>query len=208
MARYTGSVCRICRREGEKLYLKGDRCYTEKCAVGKRAYPPGQHGQGRKKVSEYGIQLREKQKLRRMYGILERQFHNYFEEAERGRGVTGELLLQLLEIRLDNIVYRLGLSSSRNEGRQMVRHGFFAVNGKKINIPSYQLKPGDTIQIAENRTDSPRIKALVENAAGKVVPEWLELDLNTMTAKVKNLPAREQIDVPVKEHLIVELYSR
>lgn len=208
MARYTGSVCRICRREGEKLYLKGDRCYTEKCAVGKRAYPPGQHGQGRKKVSEYGIQLREKQKLRRMYGLLERQFHNYFEEAERGRGITGELLLQLLEIRLDNVIYRLGLSASRNEGRQMARHGFFTVNGKKVNIPSYQVKPGDIIQIAGNKTDSPRVKALVENAAGKAVPEWLELDLNTMTAKVKNLPTREQIDVPVKEHLIVEMYSR
>ncbi|HAZ21089.1 MAG TPA: 30S ribosomal protein S4 [Firmicutes bacterium] len=208
MARYTGSVCRICRREGEKLYLKGDRCYTEKCAVGKRAYPPGQHGQGRKKASEYGIQLREKQKLRRMYGLLERQFHNYFEEAERGHGVTGELLLQLLEVRLDNVIYRLGLSSSRNEGRQMARHGFFTVNGKKVNIPSYQLKAGDVIQIAENKSDSPRVKALVENAAGKAVPEWLELDLNTMTAKVINLPAREQIDVPVKEHLIVELYSR
>ncbi|MGI5853142.1 MAG: 30S ribosomal protein S4 [Bacillota bacterium] len=208
MARYTGSVCRICRREGEKLYLKGDRCYTEKCAVGKRAYPPGQHGQGRKKVSEYGIQLREKQKLRRMYGLLERQFHNYFEEAERGRGVTGEILLQLLEIRLDNVVYRLGLSASRNEARQMVRHGFFTVNGKKVNIPSYQVKAGDIVAFAENKTDSPRVKTLIENVAGKVVPDWLELDLNTMTAKVLNLPTREQIDVPVKEHLIVEMYSR
>lgn len=208
MARYTGAVCRMCRREGEKLYLKGDRCYTGKCAVGRRAYAPGQHGQGRKKASEYGVQLREKQKLRRMYGVLERQFANYFEEAERRRGVTGEVLLQILESRLDNVVYRLGFSASRGEGRQAVRHGFFAVNGKKVNIPSYQVKAGDVIQVAEGRTDSVKAKGMSENAAGKSLPDWLELDANTMTAKVKNLPTREQIDVPVKEHLIVELYSR
>lgn len=208
MARYTGAVCRLCRREGEKLFLKGDRCYTAKCAVGRRAYPPGQHGQGRQRVSEYGVQLREKQKLRRVYGVLERQFARYFEEAERRRGVTGEVLLQLLESRLDNVVYRLGFSGSRNEGRQLVRHGFFAVNGRKVNIPSFLLKPGDTVQIGESRTDAAKAKTMIENAAGKSIPDWLELDTNTMTARVKTLPTREQIDVPVKEHLIVELYSR
>lgn len=208
MARYIGSACRLCRREGEKLYLKGDRCYTDKCAVTRRAYPPGQHGQGRKKLSEYGVQLREKQKLRRMYGVLERQFENYFEEAERRRGVTGEVLLQLLETRLDSVVYRLGLAQSRNEGRQLVRHGFFSVNGRKVNIPSFALRAGDQIQIAAGRTDSDKVKAMLEDAAGKSIPDWLEFDPNTATARVKNLPTREQIDVAVKEHLIVELYSR
>lgn len=208
MARYIGSACRLCRREGEKLYLKGDRCYTDKCAVTRRAYPPGQHGQGRKKLSEYGVQLREKQKLRRMYGVLERQFENYFEEAERRRGVTGEVLLQLLETRLDSVVYRLGLAQSRNEGRQLVRHGFFSVNGRKVNIPSLALRAGDQVQIAAGRNDSEKVKAMLEDAASKSIPDWLEFDPNTTTARVKNLPTREQIDVAVKEHLIVELYSR
>lgn len=208
MARYIGSACRLCRREGEKLYLKGDRCYTDKCAVTRRAYPPGQHGQGRKKLSEYGVQLREKQKLRRMYGVLERQFENYFEEAERRRGVTGEVLLQLLETRLDSVVYRLGLAQSRNEGRQLVRHGFFSVNGRKVNIPSLALRAGDQVQIAAGRNDSEKVKAMLGDAASKSIPDWLEFDPNTATARVKNLPTREQIDVAVKEHLIVELYSR
>lgn len=208
MARYIGSACRLCRREGEKLYLKGDRCYTDKCAVTRRAYPPGQHGQGRKKLSEYGVQLREKQKLRRMYGVLERQFENYFEEAERRRGVTGEVLLQLLETRLDSVVYRIGLAQSRNEGRQLVRHGFFSVNGRKVNIPSLALRAGDQVQIAAGRNDSEKVKAMLEDAASKSIPDWLEFDPNTATARVKNLPTREQIDVAVKEHLIVELYSR
>lgn len=208
MARYTGPVCRLCRREGEKLYLKGDRCLSEKCAITRRSYAPGQHGQERKKISEYGLQLREKQKLRRIYGILERQFARYFALAERRKGVTGENLLQILESRLDNVVYRMGLASSRAEARQMVRHGHFEVNGRKVNIPSYLVRVGDEIKLREKALASPRIKQLVAQAQERTVPEWLEVDLVKMTARVKALPLREQIDVPVKEHLIVELYSR
>ncbi|MGE5581658.1 MAG: 30S ribosomal protein S4 [Bacillota bacterium] len=208
MARYTEAVCRLCRREGEKLYLKGDRCYTNKCSVGKRSYAPGQHGQDRKKISEYGIQLREKQKLRRIYGILERQFSGYFSLAERKKGITGQNLLQILETRLDNVVYRLGLGASRKEARQLVRHGHFTVNGKKVNIPSYLLKPGDVVNIKEGSLDSPKIKENIEDASGRTIPEWLELDLANHSGKVKALPTREQIDIPVQEHLIVELYSR
>ena len=208
MARYTGPVCRMCRREGEKLFLKGARCLSDKCSFNRRSYIPGEHGQGRKKVSEYGLQLREKQKLRRMYGILEAQFARYFALADKKRGITGENLLQLLETRLDNVVYRLQLASSRREARQMVRHGFFQVNGKKVNIPSYQVKAGDVIQLKEKALKSPHFKGILEANNGQNIPEWLELDTNTWVGRVKNIPSREQIDVPIQEHLIVELYSR
>ena len=208
MARYTGPVCRQCRREGEKLFLKGDRCMTDKCSIVRRSYAPGQHGQGRKKVSEYGLQLREKQKLRRIYGVLERQFENYFDLADSKKGITGENLLQILESRLDNVVYRLGFGASRKEARQLVRHGHFQVNGKKVNIPSFQMRPGDKIQLKEGSLESTRIKELLEEIQDKSVPEWLELDSNSWTGTVKALPLREQIDLPVQEHLIVELYSR
>ncbi|OPY59718.1 MAG: 30S ribosomal protein S4 [Pelotomaculum sp. PtaU1.Bin035] len=208
MARYTEAVCRLCRREGLKLYLKGDRCYTPKCGVERRAYAPGQHGQGRKKVSEYGLQLREKQKARRMYGVLENQFRRYFKKAEGQQGVTGENLLRLLERRLDNIVYRLGLGASRNEARQLVRHGHFTVNGKKVNIPSYLLRVGDVIAVRDKSKESPRVKELMERAADHTPPAWLEFEADQAMARVVALPSRDQIDAPVQEHLIVELYSR
>jgi len=208
MARYTGPVCRLCRREGEKLYLKGDRCLTEKCAIGRRSYAPGQHGQDKKKVSEYGIQLREKQKLRRIYGVLERQFARYFDLAERKKGVTGENLLQILECRLDNLVYRMGFADSRAEARQLVRHGAFTVNGRKVNIPSQSLRMGDEVKLREGALASPRLKQLAAEAPERIVPEWLDVDAVQMTGRIKVIPLREQIDVPVREHLIVELYSR
>ncbi|OPX84401.1 MAG: 30S ribosomal protein S4 [Pelotomaculum sp. PtaB.Bin104] len=208
MARYTGAVCRLCRREGQKLYLKGDRCYTTKCGVDRRTYAPGQHGQGRKKVSEYGLQLREKQKARRIYGILEGQFRHYFGKAERQQGVTGENLLRLLERRLDNVVYRLGLGASRNEARQLVRHGHFTVNGRKVNIPSYLLRVGDVVAVREKSKESPRVKELMERAADRTPPAWLEFDADQANARVVAIPIRDQIDAPVQEHLIVELYSR
>lgn len=208
MARYTGPVCRLCRREGLKLYLKGDRCYTDKCAIDRRGYAPGQHGAARKKSSEYGIQLRAKQKARRIYGVLEKQFRNYFEKAERQGGVTGENLLRLLERRLDNVVFRLGFASSRAEARQLVRHNHFLVNGHKVNIPSYLVKVGDEIVVKEKSKESPRFKEIAEAAAHKTPPAWLELDVANLTGKVVSLPSREDIDVPVEEHLIVELYSR
>lgn len=208
MARYTESVCRLCRREGLKLYLKGDRCYTPKCAVDRRAYGPGQHGQGRKKVSEYGLQLREKQKVRRIYGILEGQFRLYFKKAEGQTGITGENLLRLLERRMDNVVYRLGLGASRNEARQLVRHGHFTVNGRKVNIPSFLVKVGDVITVREKSKESPRVKELLERATDRTPPVWLEFEADQARARVVALPARDQIDAPVQEHLIVELYSR
>lgn len=208
MARYTEAVCRLCRREGEKLYLKGERCYTNKCSVGRRSYAPGEHGQDRKKVSEYGLQLREKQKLRRIYGILEQQFSGYFSLAESKKGITGENLLQILESRLDNVVYRIGFAASRKEARQLVRHGHFLVNGKKVNIPSFLIKAGDVVSIKEGSLDSPKIKEVLDGAASHTAPEWLEVDVNSHSGKVKTLPLREQIDIPVQEHLIVELYSR
>lgn len=208
MARYTEAVCKLCRREGEKLYLKGERCYTPKCSVSKRAYAPGQHGQARKKISEYGIQLREKQKLRRVYGILEKQFSGYFSQADRRKGITGENLLQLLECRLDNVVYRLGLGASRKEARQLVRHGHFLVNGRKVNIPSFLVKTGDEISVKESSLGSVKIKGNLEDAGSRSIPEWIEYNANNHTAKIKTLPNREQIDTQVKEHLIVELYSR
>jgi small subunit ribosomal protein S4 len=208
LARYTGSVCRLCRREGLKLFLKGDRCYTPKCAIERKAYGPGQHGQGRKKVSEYGLQLREKQKARRIYGILEKQFRRYFEKAERQTGITGENLLRLLERRLDNVVYRLGLGSSRNEARQLVRHGHFMVNGRKVNIPSYLIRVGDVITIREKSKESPKIKEMLERSGDRTPPSWLELETEQARARVVDFPTREQIDATVQEHLIVELYSR
>jgi small subunit ribosomal protein S4 len=208
MARYTGSVCRLCRREGVKLYLKGERCYTEKCAIDRRAYAPGQHGQARKKVSEYGTQLREKQKARRVYGVLEKQFRAYYEEANRRKGITGETLLQILESRLDNVVYRSGFAASRPEARQIVRHGHILVNGKRVNIPSYLTKPGDVISFAEKSQENPRVKELLESAESKAVVAWLERDLNTKSARIVRVPSRDEIDVPVAEQMIVELYSR
>lgn len=210
MARYTGSQCKLCRREGIKLYLKGDRCYTGKCAVDRRPYAPGQHGQSRKmkKVSEYGMQLREKQRTRRFYGVLERQFRNYYETATRQQGATGENLLRLLERRLDNVVYRLGLGSSRVEARQLVCHGHFAVNGRRTDIPSFLVTVGDEITVRERSKESPRIKELMEHAAEKTLPAWLEYQAEEAKGRVVDLPARDQIDAPVQEHLIVELYSK
>lgn len=208
MARYTGAVCRMCRREGQKLFLKGDRCYSEKCSVGLRGYAPGQHGQGRKKTSEYGMQLRAKQTARRFYGVQENQFHHYFEIAERRPGVTGDNLLQILESRLDNVVYRVGLASSRAEARQLVGHGHFEVNGHRVDIASYLLKAGDVVSVCEKMRSNDKIKAVVEANGAKPVPQWIDVDREKLEAKVINLPTREQIEAPVDEQLIVEFYSR
>ncbi len=208
MARYTGAVCRLCRRENQKLFLKGTRCFSEKCALSKRAYAPGQHGQARKKMSEYGVQLREKQKTRRYYGVLEGQFANYYEMAVKKAGITGENLLIILESRLDNIVYRLGWATSRPEARQLVRHGHFEVNGQKANIPSILLKAGDTITIKDKSRSSEKMKAVLETTESKVVPMWLSLDKNALSASIVRMPTRDEIDLEVEEHLIVELYSK
>jgi len=209
MARYTGPVCRLCRREGMKLFLKGERCYTGKCAIDRRAYAPGQHGQARaKKPTEYGLQLREKQKARRMYGVMESQFRSYFDEAARRKGVTGENLLILLERRLDNVVFHLGFASSRPEARQLVNHGHFTVNGKKVDIASYSLRVGETVAVKEGSKSSPRIKQLLENLGSRTVPGWLSLDANTAVGTIVTLPSREDIQIPIQEHLIVEKYSR
>ncbi|MBQ2903558.1 MAG: 30S ribosomal protein S4 [Clostridia bacterium] len=208
MARYTGAVCKLCRREGKKLYLKGERCYTGKCAVERRAYAPGQHGQSRKKATEYGLQLRAKQQAKRYYGIQEGQFYKYFLMAERKQGVTGENLLRICESRLDNVVYLLGWANSRAEARQLVTHGHYKVNGKKVNVPSYLLKAGDEIAIKDKSKESDKIKATVEANASRPVPQWLDLNAEALTGKVLALPTREQIMVPVEEHLIVELYSK
>lgn len=208
MARYRGSVCRICRREGEKLYLKGERCYTDKCAIERRPYPPGEHGQGRNKQSGYGIQLREKQKVRRIYGILENQYRNYFEKAEKMPGVTGENFLQILERRLDNVVFRLGFATSRNEARQFVLHGHILVNGRKVNIPSYQVEVDDVISVKEESRKTTRFKEVFEFNAEITVPKWISVDMEKGEGKVLALPDREDIDYPVEEHLIVEFYSR
>lgn len=207
MARYTGPVCRLCRREGNKLFLKGDRCLS-KCTLDRRGFVPGQHGKMRRKTSEYGLQLREKQKTRRIYGILERQFRNYFEKADRMKGITGENLLSLLERRLDNVVYRLGFASSRNQARQLVRHSHFLLNGHKANIPSILVRPGDVIAVREKSRQSPVLQVNAEAAKHRTPPAWLERDLNEWKGTVVSLPTRDQIDVPVQEHLIVELYSR
>mgnify|MGYP001019285583 FL=1 len=208
MARYTGPVCRLCRREGEKLFLKGDRCYTEKCAVDRRSYPPGQHGQGRHKVSEYGLHLREKQKVRRIYGVLERQFERYYDRASRQKGITGENLLQILEMRLDNIVYRMGFGASRNQARQLVLHEHFAVNGQKVDIPSYEVQEGDVISVRDKSRNLQVIRENIAAAEGRAVPEWLEVNLEQMEGKVVAVPTRDQLDYSVQEHLIVEYYSR
>jgi len=208
VARYTGAVCRHCRREGLKLFLKGERCYTDKCAIERRNYPPGEHGQARPKFSEYSMQLREKQKLRRIYGVLERQFRRYFAMADRGRGVTGETLLQLLERRFDNIVYRLGFATSRAEARQLVRHGHFRVNGRKVDVPSYLVRPGDTITVRERSRQVARIREALELAQRRGVPEWLEVSAETFAGSVKALPARADLTMPINEKLVVELYSK
>lgn len=208
MARYTGAVCRLCRREGQKLFLKGERCYSEKCSVGLRGYAPGQHGQGRKKSSEYGMQLRAKQTARRFYGVQENQFHHYFEIAERKQGITGDNLLRILESRLDNVVYRVGFASSRAEARQLVGHGHFEVNGSRVDIASYLLKAGDVVSICEKSRSSEKIKAVVEANSARPVPEWIDVDREKLTAKVIALPTREQIEAPVDEQLIVEFYSK
>jgi small subunit ribosomal protein S4 len=208
MARYTNSVCRLCRREGLKLYLKGERCYTDKCAIERRNYPPGQHGQARTKFSEYSIQLREKQKLRRIYGVLERQFRRYFSMAERSRGVTGETLLVLLERRFDNIVYRMGFANSRAEGRQLVRHGHCLVNGKKLDVPSALLKPGDQVTIRDKSRLSTRVVEALEASQRRGVPDWIEVDRQTFSGRLKAVPARSDLTMPINEKLIVELYSK
>ena len=209
MARYRDSVCRLCRREGMKLFLKGDRCYKDSCAIEKRNFAPGQHGQSRKsKVVGYGLQLREKQKVKRIYGLMEGQFRNYFEKAERSKGVTGETLLQMLERRLDNAVYRLGFSSSRSQGRQLVGHGHVRVNNVKVNIPSFQVKPGDVISIHDKSQKIPTIINSLEMIGSRGVPSWLELDGSKFTGKVLALPKREDTNLPVQERLIVELYSK
>lgn len=207
MARYTGASCRQCRREGMKLFLKGDRCYTDKCAIVKRNYAPGQHGQGRKKLSDHGIQLREKQKVKRIYGVLETQFRNLYERAEKMPGKTGENLLSLLERRLDNVVYRMGLASSRKEARQLVGHGHFLLNGKKADIASMTVKAGDVITVKERSKSSAKFKGLVENNS-KVAPKWLETNLEDMSVKVVANPSRDDIDLEIAEHLIIELYSK
>ncbi|MDR1409674.1 MAG: 30S ribosomal protein S4 [Oscillospiraceae bacterium] len=208
MARYTEAVCKLCRREGQKLFLKGDRCYTGKCAFERRSYAPGQHGQSRKKVSEYGTQLRAKQQVSRYYGVQEKQLRKYFVQAEKLQGMTGENLLRLCELRLDNAIYLLGWASSRAQARQLVNHGHFLVNGHKVDIPSYRLKVGETLTIRQKTREKDAYKAVLEANASRPVPEWLELDRTALTAKVVALPERTQIAVPVEEHLIVEFYSK
>lgn len=208
MARYTGAVCRLCRREGQKLFLKGERCYSDKCSVALRGYAPGQHGQGRKKSSEYGMQLRAKQTARRFYGVQENQFHHYFEIAERKQGITGDNLLRILESRLDNVVYRVGFASSRAEARQLVGHGHFEVNGERVDIASYLLKAGDVVSICEKSRGSEKIKAVVEANSARPVPQWIDVNRDQLTAKVIALPTRDQIEAPVDEQLIVEFYSK
>ena len=209
MARYIGPVCRLCRREGMKLFLKGERCYTDKCAIEKRNFPPGQHGKTRRaKLAGYGLQLREKQKVKRIYGVLEDQFRLYFRTAERTRGITGELLLQLLERRLDNVVYRLGLATSRPQARQLVRHGHFLVNGKKVDIPSYSVRQGDIVTVLGRSQKGPTIEHAMEEVKGRGIPEWLSFDANAITGRIVSMPTREQINLPVQEQLIVELYSK
>ena len=208
MARYTGAVCRLCRREGKKLFLKGERCYSEKCSVGIRAYAPGQHGQGRKKSSEYGLQLRAKQTARRFYGVQENQFHHYFEIAERKQGITGDNLLRILESRLDNVVYRVGFASSRAEARQLVGHGHFEVNGSRVDIASYLLKAGDVVTVCEKSRGSEKFKAIIEANGARPVPQWIDVNRDQFSAKVIALPNRDQIDAPVEEQLIVEFYSK
>jgi small subunit ribosomal protein S4 len=208
VARYTDALCRLCRREGEKLFLKGDRCYTEKCSVERRKYPPGQHGQGRGKLSDYGIQLREKQKVRRIYGLVEKQFRNSFHAAERRKGITGEVLLQLLECRLDNVVYRMGFSANRREARQLINHGHFRVNGKSVDIPSFTARAGDVIEVKESSRDMKSIQENMAKAEHRGLSPWLEMDSALFKGKVLHVPSREEIQLPVQEQLIIELYSK
>ena len=208
MARYTGAVCRLCRREGMKLYLKGDRCYSDKCAFVNKQSAPGQHGTSRKKVSEYGLQLREKQKVKRIYGLQENQFRIYYDKASRMQGVTGSNLLSLLERRLDNVVYRLGMASSRVDARQLVRHGHFTVNGKKVNIPSFLVSANDVIAVCDKSRTNGRIAEILNVTSGRAIPEWLSFDADKLQGTVLTYPKREDIDLPVQEHLIVELYNK
>jgi small subunit ribosomal protein S4 len=208
MARYTGSVCRLCRREGAKLFLKGTRCYTKKCAFERRPTPPGQHGVRRRKMGDFGIQLREKQKVRRVYGVLERQFRNYFNDAEDREGITGENLLRSLETRLDNVVFRLGFGASRAQARQLVAHGHFAVNGVPTNVPSYRLKPGDKVEVRESRRSREAFKTVRETLKSHTAPEWLSLDATNLTGIVSSLPRRDQMPLDLSEQLVVEYYSR
>lgn len=208
MARYCESVCRLCRRENQKLFLKGDRCYSDKCSFERRGYPPGQHGQGRIKFSEYGLQLREKQKVKRIYGLVEKQFRLTFEKAERMKGVTGNNLVGLLERRLDNVAYRLGFANSRNEARQLVRHRHFLVNGKPVNVPSFTVKKGDVIEVTEKSKKVTRIQAALEGLKRREVPQWLESDASSFRGRVRDLPARDDVTAPMEERLIVELYSK
>ncbi|ACL18516.1 SSU ribosomal protein S4P [Desulfitobacterium sp. LBE] len=208
MARYTGPVCRLCRREGMKLFLKGDRCYTGKCAIDRRAYAPGQHGQSRgKKPTEYGIQLREKQKVRRIYGVQEKQFRSYYDKANRQKGIVGENLLRLLERRLDNVVFQLGFATSRPEARQLVRHGHFTINGRRVDIPSFLVRVGDVVGVKEASKSSPRLKEIL-SSLDRTPPKWMSLDANAATGTIIALPDREDIQLPIQEHLIVEKYSR
>ena len=208
MARYTDPVCRLCRREGLKLFLKGDRCFKDKCAIERRAYAPGQHGRRRSKVLGYGLQLREKQKVKRIYGLLEKQFRLYFKRADQARGITGENLLRQLELRLDNVVYALGFASSRAQARQLVRHGHIEVNGRKLNIPSYQARKNDAIQVREKSRKNDQIRLAIETASGRGIPVWLELQPEQFRGTVRDLPKREDIRLPIQEQLIVELYSK
>jgi len=208
MARYKDALCRLCRRESEKLFLKGDRCYTDKCAIERRKYPPGVHGPRRKKVSDYGLQLREKQKVRQTYGILERQFKRYFYSAEKNKGVTGSILLQLLESRLDNVVYRLGFASNRRQARQLISHGHFTVNGRRVNIPSYLVRAGDIVGPRDGSKKLTVLQDSIAKAGHRESPSWIEVDLNELKGKILHLPSREEIPLPVQEQLIIELYSK
>lgn len=208
MARYKEAKCRLCRRENVKLFLKGERCYTDKCAMERRPYPPGQHGQARAKISEYGLQLREKQKMRRIYNVLEKQFRGYYHEATRKKGITGEQLIQLLERRLDNVVYRLGFANNRDEARQFIRHGHFKLNGKKVNIPSLSVRVNDTLTVVDGSKQNTHIMSAIANVEKRGVPGWLELDGTKMVGKVNALPSREDVTMPMQEQLVVELYSK
>ncbi|MBU6374975.1 MAG: 30S ribosomal protein S4 [Bdellovibrionales bacterium] len=208
MARYTGSVCRLCRRENQKLFLKGDRCMTDKCAIERRGYPPGQHGQGRIKFSEYGLQLREKQKIKRIYGLMERQFRSLFGKADRAKGITGTNLLTMLERRLDNVTYRAGFGNSRSEARQLVRHGHFTVNGKKVDVPSYLISKGDLVEVHQTSKGVTRIAAALEAVKRREIPQWLELDATSQKVRIRDIPARDDITAPMEERMVVELYSK
>ena len=208
MARYCGSVCRLCRRENQKLFLKGDRCHTDKCAFERRAYPPGQHGQGRIKFSVYGLQLREKQKIKRIYGLQETQFRNIFGKAENMKGVTGENFVSLLERRLDNVAYRSGFANSRSEARQLVRHGHVTINGRRVDVPSFVVKKGDIVEIRLKSRETARVRSALEGVKRREIPQWLELDAAAFAAKIRDLPSRDDVTAPMEERLVVELYSK